>query len=261
MDMCNNCSNEFAKKKCSICLVARYCDRQCQTKAWKQHKLHCIPATGPKRIKRAGNLADKVERVFTQGSASDPHVHDVVFTLSDGRTVSVTSGVEVPFPLSALPPSFIITFAAHELLPFIKERNEIVFVQTTIGELVNQTTDYMEMDMTALSCMMDSVFACLLKVMKSIERISKARLKGSPEATKKWVEFMNDLSIFIDVRRALGYSDWCLTGKLEGAGSKFIMQLPTITLPARRQVEIAWFRSQVCAEAHKRPAWVGELGW
>ena len=35
------CSNENATKRCSVCKVARYCSEPCQKKHWKVHKKIC----------------------------------------------------------------------------------------------------------------------------------------------------------------------------------------------------------------------------
>ena len=34
---------EPARKKCSACKAVRYCNRQCQRDAWKNHRAQCVP--------------------------------------------------------------------------------------------------------------------------------------------------------------------------------------------------------------------------
>jgi hypothetical protein len=38
---CHFCHLEAVSKTCSGCLMARYCSKECQIKAWKTHKPHC----------------------------------------------------------------------------------------------------------------------------------------------------------------------------------------------------------------------------
>ncbi len=44
-DICDTCgtmeSSKVKIKKCSVCLQAKYCSRECQTAAWSTHKLQC----------------------------------------------------------------------------------------------------------------------------------------------------------------------------------------------------------------------------
>ena len=46
------CSNTSAKLRCSRCLKARYCNRECQKMDWKQHKKLCVQCVFNKNNKR-----------------------------------------------------------------------------------------------------------------------------------------------------------------------------------------------------------------
>ena len=38
---CGSCNNPNSKLKCSKCKLIYYCNRECQVKHWKEHKLIC----------------------------------------------------------------------------------------------------------------------------------------------------------------------------------------------------------------------------
>ncbi|KAF2825344.1 hypothetical protein CC86DRAFT_371049 [Ophiobolus disseminans] len=42
---CSTCSGGPAKRRCSRCKSAYYCDKNCQKTAWKTHRTVCEPAT------------------------------------------------------------------------------------------------------------------------------------------------------------------------------------------------------------------------
>ena len=41
-DSCAFCQKAAASKKCTICWLTYYCDKDCQQRHWKQHKSHCV---------------------------------------------------------------------------------------------------------------------------------------------------------------------------------------------------------------------------
>jgi len=41
--MCANCNAKESTSTCTQCQKERYCGRECQANAWKQHKKVCIP--------------------------------------------------------------------------------------------------------------------------------------------------------------------------------------------------------------------------
>ena len=95
--MCTHCRKPGAERKCSGCMFAWYCDRDCQKAAWKGHKPLCEVF---KRAKGIGDKARAAEPDFNmtfkkkanfkqremlcrladvcQASASDEAVSDVV---------------------------------------------------------------------------------------------------------------------------------------------------------------------------------------
>ena len=56
---CAYCGKEMAKLQCSVCRKALYCDKKCQTRAWKYHKTWCKIDAGLKQKQYTGRSSTK----------------------------------------------------------------------------------------------------------------------------------------------------------------------------------------------------------
>jgi tetratricopeptide (TPR) repeat protein len=59
---CSHCHKTGATSRCSVCKSALYCDRACQHKGWKSHKLGCKPAAVGAAV--AGAFADWLQSLL-----------------------------------------------------------------------------------------------------------------------------------------------------------------------------------------------------
>ena len=60
---CSYCSKvSYNLKKCALCRTVQYCDRECQRKHWKDHKVHCKPEESQTTSTPVGGCTEGVQR-------------------------------------------------------------------------------------------------------------------------------------------------------------------------------------------------------
>ena len=57
--LCGNCQKAGAKLACAKCMVAVYCDRECQKKGWKTHRNNCFEDTALARKQMKESLKNE----------------------------------------------------------------------------------------------------------------------------------------------------------------------------------------------------------
>lgn len=94
---CLSCGQERVKQRCGGCRRVYFCDRECQKRAWRDHRPLCIPASEPAVVAEAAAVGMQAPPSSSSLAATQP----------------VDNGVPVKDPTRASPSTKAIASALH----------------------------------------------------------------------------------------------------------------------------------------------------
>jgi hypothetical protein len=217
---CAVCQTQGEKLlKCGCCRLAEYCSKECQKKAWPEHKKTCLPV-GQRNVPKEDQPTFGTVTIAATAAEGKRTVR-----LRNGKSAVLRSGHLIPPRIgNQLPRDFVLCLPMHELAPDVLNGQHL-FVQTTVGELL-QIPLVRGTRLGIAKALEKEVAGNIRKARRKLDSIHRRMLAGQPEAKEVWQQLMTDCVYLTRLKWAQGHEIFALLPK-EGDKDFVLHDSPT----------------------------------